>query len=194
MQQNKSVEKIPSKFGKKYFLNYDLEGTPYHRIWKTYNSVDDCVKIFAQDTYPEIGSVVVLGTATGEILKFFESSWNTRPYGCELSDWAYQQIPDPYRRRVKNQDLRQYVKECRRKVDMVYANSFMYLDEQDIPSVLKECARIGRFLFVDLSYTECSEYDPCRKLLKSFRWWRKKFREAGFVPYKKYRKLWRSAA
>jgi hypothetical protein len=141
-----------------------------------------------------IGSVIVLGTATGDILRFFESSWGTRPHGCELSEWAYRQIPQPYRRRVRNQDMREYVKECRKKVDMIYANSFMYLDEVDIPRVLKECARIGRFLFVDLSYSECfEENDPLRKVLKSHSWWRTKFREAGFVPFQRYRKLWVSA-
>lgn len=175
------------------FLNYGGPGRPYRRTWKEYNSVVDCVKIFARGVPSEIRSVVVLGAATGEILKFFDSNWNTRPYGCELSEWAYRQIPAPYLPRIKNQDMRQYVKECRMKVDMVYANSFMYLDEQDIPWVLKECARIGRFLFVDLSYSECfDKNDRYRKVLKPHRWWRERFREAGFIPFKRYRRVWQS--
>ncbi|MBI4396805.1 MAG: hypothetical protein HY548_06905 [Elusimicrobia bacterium] len=192
------IDSLPSLVSDEWkeedFLNYDGEGRPYQKIWKQYNSVEDCVKILEQNGHAGIESVVVLGTATGEILKFFDSTWNTRPYGCELSAWAYRQIPHPYRRRIKNQDLRHYVKECRMKVDMVYANSFMYLEEQDVPWVLKECARIARFLFADLSYSECyAENDRYRKILKPHRWWRDRFREAGFVPFKKYRRLWQSA-
>ncbi len=186
--------RTPSKWGKNDYLKYNLEGRPYHQIWKEYNSVVDCVKILDRDVPSGIKSVVVLGTATGEILKFFDSSWNTRPYGCELSEWAYRQIPHPYRERVKNQDMRQYVKEFQIRVDIVYANSFMYLAEQDISLVLKECARIGRFVFADLSYSECFEYDRHRKVLKPHRWWRDKFREAGLVPFKKYRRIWQSAS
>jgi hypothetical protein len=162
-------------------------------VWKEYNSVTDCVRIFARDLPSALNTMVVLGAATGKILEYFEQSFKTRPYGCELSPWAYRQIPQPYRRRVKNQDMRQYLKEFQRKVDMIYANSFMYLDEEDIPRVLKECARITRFLFVDLSYLECyAENDRYRKVLKPHRWWRERFREAGFVPFKKYRRLWLS--
>ncbi len=129
-----------------HFLNYGGEGRPYRKVWKQYNSVDDCVEIFSQIGQFQIGSVIVLGAAMGDILRFFESSWGTRPHGCELSTWAYQQIPQPYRKRIKNQDMRDYMKQCRKKVDVIYANSFMYLNEEDISSVLKDCARIGRFL------------------------------------------------
>jgi len=186
---------LPSVWEEEHFLNYGGEGRSYHQSWKEYNSVDDCVKIFSQIGQLRIESVIVLGTATGDILKFFDSRWGTRPHGCELSAWAYRQIPQPYRRRIKNQDMKQYVKECRKKVDVVYANSFMYLNEEDILWVLKECARIGRFLFADLSYSECfGENDPFRRVLKPHRWWRDKFKEAGFVPFKKYRRLWQSVS
>jgi hypothetical protein len=182
-----------SQWKEEHFLNYGGEGRGYRQTWKQYNSVDDCVKIFSQIDQFKIESAVVLGAAMGDILHFFHSSWGTRPHGCELSEWAYRQIPASYRRRIKNQDMKQYVKEFRRKVDVVYANSFTYLNEEDIPLVLKECARIGRFLFVDLSYLECfEENDPLRKVLKPLRWWRERFREAGFVPFKRYRKLWQS--
>lgn len=184
-----------SQWQEEHFLNYGGEGRSYRQIWKQYNSVDDCVKIFSQIDQVKIESAVVLGAAMGDILRFFHSTWGTLPHGCELSEWAYRQIPHPYRRRIKNQDMRQYVKEFQKKVDVVYANSFTYLNEEDIPPVLSECARIGRFLFVDLSYSECfEENDPFRKTLKPLRWWKDKFREAGFVPFKRYRKLWQSVS
>jgi predicted DNA-binding protein (UPF0278 family) len=191
--ENKIAKTAPSQWEEEHFLNYGGEGKPYGKVWKQYNSVDDCVKAFSKIPEFRIESMIVLGAAMGDILRFFESTWGTRPHGCELSEWAHRQIPHPYRKRIKNQDMRDYVKECRKKVDVVYANSFMYLNEEDITPVLKDCARIGRFLFVDLSYSECfAENDPFRKVLKPHRWWREKFREAGFKPVQRYRKLWRS--
>lgn len=187
-------EPLP-QWEEEHFLNYGGKGRSYREIWKQYNSVDDCVRIFSQMEEVQIKSAIVLGAATGDILQFFDSNWGTRPHGCELSAWAYQQIPQPYRRRIKHQDMKDYVRECRKKVDLIYANSFMYLEEADISGVLKECARIGRFLFVDLSYSECfEEVDPFRKVLKPLQWWKEKFKEAGFVPFQRYRKLWVSRA
>jgi hypothetical protein len=183
-----------AEWGEEHFENYGGPGRSYRRTWKQYNSVTDCVRIFSQIEGLRIQSVIVLGAAMGDILKFFESSWGTRPHGCELSRWAYRQIPHPYRRRIKNQDMKHYVAECQKKVDVVYANSFMYLNEEDVARVLKECARIGRFLFVDLSYSESyAENDPFRRVLKPHRWWRNQFREAGFLPFKRHRRLWQSA-
>jgi hypothetical protein len=194
VSEPRSTATTSSAWGEEHFLNYGGDGRPYRQVWKQYNSVDDCVKIFSRVGLANIKSMIVLGTATGELLKFFDSAWGTRPHGCELSTWAYRQIPHPYRRRIKNQDLKDYVKQCRKKVDVIYANSFMYLNEEDILPALKDCARIGRYLFVDLSYSECyAENDSLRKVLKPHRWWREKFREAGFSPYKKYRRLWQSA-
>ena len=136
----------PPPNGKRsHFVNYGGEGRGYHQTWKQYNSVEDCVKIFSRINRFKIESALVLGAAMGNILQFFHSNWGARPHGCELSEWAYRQIPEPYRKRMKNQDMRQYVKEFRKKVDVIYANSLTYLNEEDVPLVLKECAGSAGF-------------------------------------------------
>lgn len=178
---------------KEYFTAYCGRG-PYEREYLQYSRVWHCIDIvdrFAID----VASVLVLGTATGQVLAHFDEVWGIRPYGCEISRWAHQRIASRYRRRIQRADMRRYVPVLvrrRRTFDLIFCNALMYLHRDDVGPLLAQCSLLtGHFHYWGSTLEDHEAQDAYRTILEPKAWWAKRFREAGFVrtrsPY-----LWRS--
>ncbi len=81
-----------------YFERYCGYGS-YDENYLYHSGIDHSIEICDHFGLP-IKSVLVLGAATGRILKHFEDAWGVRPYGCEISRWAHAGIPPRSRRRI----------------------------------------------------------------------------------------------
>jgi hypothetical protein len=178
---------------REYFERYCGAGT-YDEEYLHYTRVGHCVSIVDRFGIP-VDSVLVLGTATGQVLRHFEEAWQVRPWGCEISQWAHARVPARYRRRVRRADMRDYVPEllrAGRRFDLVFSNSLVYLRKREIRELLAGCARLGAYFHFWSSTLEDHEpHDPYRVTLAPRAWWAEAFRGAGFErtrsPY-----LWRS--
>src|SRR4051812_28401729 len=93
----------------RFFTNYAGRRKSYRMVWRDHAYVDECVELFEKPEAPRIRKVCVLGAATGEILREFHRAFKTRPFGCEISEWAYSKIALNYRRKIKRADMIDYV-------------------------------------------------------------------------------------
>jgi len=183
-----------------FFSNYAGSGRPYAKVWRQYCYFDECCALFRQKDAPRLKSICVLGTASGEILEGFEKKLGLRPQGCEVSRWAWERIPGTYRRRVKCEDMRDYVASAvraKKKFSLVFSNSFIYLPEREVPAFLAQLARCTEYLHFRSSFSRISCPDPWRRTLKSYAWWNERLEEAGFGAIRGARGsrtyVWRSA-
>ena len=133
-----------------------------------------------------VDSILVLGAATGEVLRHFDDAWGVMPEGCEISRWAHRRIPEPYRSRIRCTDLRRHLPTLRRagrRFDLIFSNSLVYLARDEIPGVLADCRAIGdSFHFLSSTSESFEPGDRYRVTLAPRRWWRDRFVEAGFAP------------
>ena len=167
-----------------YFERYCGYGS-YDENYLYHSGIDHSIEICDHFGLP-IKSVLVLGAATGRILKHFEDAWGVRPYGCEISRWAHARIPPRYRRRIACADVRRYVPELvrkRRTFDLVFSNSLVYLEAGAIPGFLALCSRLcGHFHFYSSTSEDLEPDDPYRVTLRPRAWWRNAFLSNGFAP------------
>ncbi len=164
-------------FDKLYFEDYCGEGN-YDDVFQYYSAVQSCILTLSQPKW-KIESVAVLGAATGKVLQEFDRIWNIKPYGCELSTWAYEKIPPSYRHRIRNCDLRDYLpwlRERRRKFDLVFSNSLFYLPKKDIDQVLEHLAAMTRLVH----FHTAVQGDPWICIDEPYDWWQEKFAKHGF--------------
>jgi len=166
-----------------YFENYCGEGS-YSENYRLYSGIDHCIHIVEHFGFT-VRSVCVLGAATGEVLRDLRDAWHLRPYGCEISRWAHSQIPARDRSRIVCADMRSYVPRCMQRgqdFDLVFSNSLVYLPEPDVEPFLSQCRKVTRLFHFMSSTTEAFEPgDRYRVTLKSRRWWRERFLDAGFT-------------
>jgi hypothetical protein len=169
---------------KSYFENYCQAGS-YAQNYLFYSGIEHCIHIVDQLGL-RIDSVMVLGTATGEVLRDFERAWGLRPSGCEISRWAHRRIPPELRRSIACADMRRYVPECSARglrVDLIFSNSLVYLEAREVTDFLVQCRALCRYFHFLSSTTEAFEpSDTHRRTLRPRRWWRERFVEAGFAP------------
>ena len=145
-----------------YFERYCGEGS-YDANYLHYNGIEHSIEICDHFGLP-IESVLVLGAATGRVLKHFEESWGVRAYGCEISRWAHARIPAQYRRRIACADMRRYVRELVRKgktFDLVFSNSLIYLEAGEIADFVAVCSRLGGHFHFYSSTSESFERRFC---------------------------------
>ena len=83
------------------------------RIYLDHSGVTSCIETLRRMRIRP-RSLLVLGTATGEVLGDFERAFRVRAFGCEVSRWAHARIPAHFRRRIRRADLRRYVPELAR--------------------------------------------------------------------------------
>ena len=184
----KSVRKTHIDEG--YFRAYAGSGKSYDRAWKDHTYSTECIWQFQAPGAPKLKSVCVLGAATGRILKEFDRKLGVKPSGCEVSPWAHARIPQPYRRRVRLQDMRDYAADLvrkRKRFTLMYSNSFVYLPEREILPLLKKLAKCCEILHFRSSFAGSACPDPYRKTLKSYAWWNQKLQKAGFQELKTVR-------
>ncbi len=176
-----------------YFERYCGEGS-YDANYLHYSGIEHSIEI-CDHFGLAIESVLVLGAATGRVLRHFEDTWGVCAYGCEISRWAHARIPPRYRRRVACADMRRYVPELVRKgrtFDLVFSNGLIYLEAGEIPDFLAVCSRLGgHFHFYSSTSESFEPNDPYRVTLRPRRWWRDAFISNGFAPTRS-RYLWRS--
>jgi hypothetical protein len=166
-----------------YFLNYAGRRKPYSQVWLEHSHADTVVAQFQAPGSPKLRKIVVLGAATGEILKFFHQKLGLKAWGCELDPWAHGQIPDAYRRRIRLQDLMEYVREQVAKgqsCDLCFSNSLIYLDESQLRKTLPRLARFCRYLHFNSSFLGRTCPDPLRVTTQSYKWWNALITESGF--------------
>ena len=168
---------------RQYFSNYAGRKKRYKDVWKDHSYAEEVVAQFSAPGAPRLKRLVVLGTATGEILRFFDKKLGLRPFGCEVNTWAFQQIPLIYRKRIKRCDMRAYVDKERqhgRRADLCFSNSMIYLEPQDVKAFLPSLAKFCRYLHFNSSFKGRSCPDPYRKTTESYSWWNQQFKKAGF--------------
>ena len=185
---------------REYFERYCGAGT-YDEEYLYYSRVEHCVSIVDRFGI-HVESVLVLGTATGQVLRHFEDAWGVRPWGCEISRWAWNRIPGRYRRRVQCADMRRYLPELlrgRRRFDLVFSNSLVYLRKPEIRQLLAASSTLGRhFHFWSSTREDHEPCDPYRVTLAPRAWWDGAFRQSGFErtrsPYLWRSRLWQAGA
>jgi hypothetical protein len=169
---------------KSYFENYCQAGS-YASNYLFYSGIEHCIYIVDQLGL-RVDSVMVLGTATGEVLPHFERAWGVRPVGCEISHWAHRRIPAHFRKGIARADMRDYVPRCAARgvrADLIFSNSLVYLDEPEVTEFLTRCRALCRYFHFLSSTSESFEpSDSHRRTLRPRRWWRERFIEAGFAP------------
>lgn len=174
--------------GADYFLNYAGSGQRYDKVWSDYSYAEELVTLIKSGKAgdpQDYKRFLVLGAATGKILKFFDRRLAAKSWGCEINDWAHRQIPLDFRRRIRRCDMREYVRDCGqrgRHFDLAFANSFIYLPKNEISPFLTELARVSRRIHFNSSFRGHACPDPYRQTLESFDWWNKKFARAGYSP------------
>ena len=176
-----------------YFEDYCGHGR-YEEQYLFHSRVEHCIEIVERFGI-QVDSVLVLGTATGKVLRHFEQAWGVRPYGCEISRWAHAHIEPRYRRRIRCADMRRYAPDLahgRRVFDLIFSNALVYLEREEIPPFLSLCSRIcGHFHFWSSTSEDYEPGDTYRVTLAPKKWWRAAFRANGFSgtrsPY-----LWHS--
>lgn len=178
---------------REYFTRY-CGRAPYEQIWLEHSGAANCVATLRRMRAP-IGSALVLGAATGQILAHFEGAFGVRPHGCEVSSWAHARIPARHRRNVERADLRHYLprlERAGRRFDLIFSNALVYLAARDVPAVLAAASRVGELFHFYSSTSEDHEpEDPQRVTLRPRSWWRARFVAAGWAPTRS-RYLWRS--
>lgn len=168
-----------------FFKNYAGSGKPYRKVWRQYCYFDECCALFKDPEAPKLKSICVLGTATGEIAVGFEKKFGVKIFGCEVSKWAHAQTPPEHKRRIRNVDMRKYVREMKKKkkvFSLVFSNSLIYLPENEIPKFLRDLSHVSKYLHVKSSTSGSACPDPWRRTLKPFKWWNEQIVRAGFIP------------
>lgn len=167
-----------------YFERYCGRG-PYARIYREHSGIGNCIATLRRERIA-VGSLLVLGAATGEVLADFEHAFGVRPFGCELSSWAHARIPARFRRRIRRADLRRYLPglvRARRHFDVLFTSALVYVRERDVAAALAASARLARFFHFYSSTSE--DFEPAdrhRVLLRPRAWWRARFAAAGWSP------------
>lgn len=177
-----------------YFADYCGRG-PYAEIYREHSGVANCIARLRAER-ARVRSILVLGAATGLVVRDLEAAFAARAWGCELSRWAHARIPARARRRIRRADLRRYLPELvrtGRRFDVLFTSAFVYFASSELPSVLADCARVTEWLHFYASTSEDFEpNDPARVTLRPRAWWRARFRSAGFAPTRSCF-LWRLA-
>jgi len=135
------------------------------------------------------------------VLRYLDRRLGVKPWGCEVSRWAWERIPPEYRRRVRRASMTDEVRRwiARRRVfDLAYSNSLIYLDKGELADFLPRLALAARHLYFRSSVRGACCPDPHRKILESWAWWERQLEEAGFDhlpprPGKRRGYVWRSA-
>jgi len=178
----------------RYFTRYCGRG-PYDEIWLEHSGAANCVATLRR-MRTRVGSLVVLGTATGQVLAHFEKELGVRAHGCEISAWAHARIPARHRSRVERADLRRYLPRLARagrRFDLIFCNALIYLEPREVPAVLEAASGIAAYFHFYSSTSEDHEPgDSQRVTLQPRAWWRARFLAAGWAPTRS-RYLWRSA-
>ncbi len=176
-----------------YFERYCSAGS-YDENYLFHSGIEHCIEICDRFGL-EIDSVLVLGAATGQVLRHFDDAWQLRPWGCEISRWAWSRIAPRYRRRIACGDMRHYVPRLLRagqRFDVIFTNSLIYLPASEVPTFLAQCSQLSSWLHFYSSTSEDFEPgDRYRVTLRPRAWWRAAFVDAGFAPTRS-RYLWRS--
>jgi len=165
-----------------YFEDYCGHGR-YEGHYLDLSRVEHCIEIVGRFGI-QVNSVLVLGTATGQVLRHFEEAWGVRPYGCEISRWAHTRITPRYRRHIRCADMRRYVPTLVREgrvFDLIFSNALVYLDREEIPLLLSLCSRVCCYFHFWSSTNE--DYEPGdthRVTLAPKKWWGTAFRANGF--------------
>lgn len=172
-----------------FFTNYAGSGKTYKEVWNDYSYASELADFLkknfkGRDAFKKI---MILGAASGEVLKVFDHKLGVKSSGCEINTWAYKQIPAPYRRKISNSDMRDYVKLClknKKHFDVAFSNSLIYLPKKEIPKFLKNLAKLVDFVHFNSSFKGHACSDPYRQTTETYDWWDAQFERAGFTSYK----------
>lgn len=173
------MAKPPRPIDRRYFRRYAGSRDPYWKVYRAYSGIDALLKLLKEPGAPKLKRITVLGTASGQILKRIWLETGVRPHGCEIVPEMVARIPAEFRRKVKTEDLRDYLKRPE-KWDLIFSNSLMYLPQREIPGILKRAARITRYFHFEGSFLEARCPDEYRQTLRSLSWWEREFERAGF--------------
>jgi len=174
------------KIPQEYFDNYAGRSLPYDKVWRDHSYFDECCRLFKRKGAPEIKSLCVLGTSSGQVLKEFHKRLGIKAYGCEINEWAYKQIPLEYKRRIQCEDMTRYVAKIAKDkghFDLVFANSLIYLPEHKLRPFIRKLSKVGSYLHFQSSFQESHCPDIARRTLKPYAWWNELICENGFERF-----------
>lgn len=175
-----------------YFKNYAGSGKHYNTVWSQHSYAAEFIQLVKKQRKDpkaqiKIKKIIVLGTATGKILAKIDKDLGIKASGCEINSWAHSQIPAPYKRKIKCQDMRLYIQNCldnEKTFDMAFTNSLIYLKKNEILGFLKKLSQISKFVHFNSSFAGHACPDEYRCTLEPFAWWQEVFSKAGFEEFK----------
>lgn len=170
-----------------YFKNYAGSGKSYDQVWSRYSYADELIELISHLKLPLERPLLVLGAATGKVVERFDKKLGLKCEGCEVNAWAHGQISQPYRRRIRLMDMREYVIWCQERdkyFDIAFSNSLIYLSKREISKFLKELYQVTERIHFSSSFKGFACRDPYRKTLETFDWWDRNFQRAGFEQVK----------
>lgn len=156
------------EFDKSYFLNYDNEGGSYAKTYQGFTSVNQCLRDIK--SLP-IKTVMVLGCATGEVLRdFLKRGYD--PQGIEVSGWAVTNCLPAMRKRIVQADMRAWLRDYKGpKFDLIYTNALVYCTKEDIGETLRLIARNCKYACFLVATVEHPVSDKWRTLTEHESWW-----------------------
>lgn len=171
-----------------YFNHYGGYRNAYKDCWHLYSYADRCVDT-QRKLRLKVRKLCILGIASGEVAQHFIKRDKYEIYGCENFVPMYVRIPDFLLNdsKILLADMRAYVQDMP-DVDLIFSNSLVYLDEEDvIPTLVNAALRTKYFYF---SAPSIKQPDKYRVINRSRGWWDRQFKKAG---YKKIgRNMWKT--
>lgn len=175
----------PLKIDANYFESYADSGKPYREEWELYSGIPDDLEMVMNICKPE--TIAVLGTATGECLKYIHDKTGIVPVGCEISKHAHSQIPQEYRSYIKNMCLSKYLMTITGdKIDVMFTNSLVYLSKIKLRQVMGMLRWKAKWVHSSSSTLESHCEDPYRRILKPEAWWVEHFTDVNFFQEKRF--------
>ena len=174
---------MKNKIDDNFFKFYGPEKKPYNDIYHHYTRVEDAIILFQTEGSPTLRKICILGAATGLIQNDFYEAFDLIPYGCEINNWAFNQIPSKFKKRTTLMDMRKYVSYCHKKklfFTLVYSNSLQYLEKKEVPGFIRKLSKICNYVHFHGSFKGDSAKDLYRKTFESYSWWNSQFIENGF--------------
>ena len=139
-----------------YFRNYAGSGKPYARVRKDHSYFEEVVAQFQSSGAPRLKNVCVLGAGPGLILDEFQKQFpRWKLSGCEIRRWAHARIPKRYKNAVLCQSMQDFLRTAvkkRKKFDLIFSNSLVYLEPAELDSVLKDIFSTTKFFHFNSSF------------------------------------------
>ena len=171
---NKNFKKIDDS----YFENYG--GKPYSESYQNYTKPAELIFNELTDQDINFDTILDLGCASGELVRDLRLL-GLKAYGIEKNKTSLAQSIVP--QFCIEMDINNIDQIKPNSFDIVYTNSLMYFQPNEILPILQKINKITKqAIFLCIPYLNETYFnDPYRVFLASRIWWEKQLDEAGFA-------------